>query len=61
VIHGRLIDTAADVLPTHDDQASAPWWLLPADAGYLWRYVTHHLCQGGRSDELAIWCVICGG
>jgi len=49
---GRLIDAAADLLPTHDEHASAPWWLLTADAGYLWRYTPHHLHQASRLDEL---------
>jgi NB-ARC domain/WD domain, G-beta repeat/APAF-1 helical domain len=51
--HRRLIDAAASRLPAHDDDASAPWWLLPADAGYLWRYVPYHLDKAGQIDELA--------
>jgi WD40 repeat protein len=51
-VHGRLIDAAAALLSANDDHA-APWWLLPADAGYLWRYVPHHLHEAGRLDDLA--------
>jgi hypothetical protein len=52
-VHGRLISAAAGLLPADEENASAPWWLLAADAGYLWRYVPHHLHQAGRADELA--------
>jgi WD40 repeat protein len=52
-VHERLINAAAGVLPAADEHASTSWWLLPIDAGYLWRYVPHHLHQAGRVDELA--------
>jgi WD40 repeat protein len=55
-VHLRLLDAAAGLLPahddTHDDHAGLAWWLLPAEAGYLWRYVPHHLHQADRTDEL---------
>jgi WD40 repeat protein len=51
-VHERLINAAAALLPTNDDYAP-PWWLLPTDAGYLWRYVPHHLHHAGRIEELA--------
>jgi WD40 repeat protein len=50
-VHRRLLDAAAGLLTTRDEPAS--WWQLPADAGYLWRYLPHHLHQAGRTDELA--------
>jgi WD40 repeat protein len=52
-VHRKLIDAAAGLLPVHDEYSSAPWWLLTADAGYLWRYVPYHLHQAGGVDELA--------
>jgi WD40 repeat protein len=52
-VHGRLINAAAGLLPAHEDHSGVPWWLLPADAGYLWRYVPHHLHQAGLIDDLA--------
>lgn len=30
-----------------------PWWLLPQEAGYLWRELGYHLAEAGRGDELA--------
>jgi WD40 repeat protein len=53
VVHRRLIDAATALLPAHDEHANAPWWLLPADAGYLWRYAPYHLHHASRVDELA--------
>ncbi|MEE3922008.1 hypothetical protein V2I01_38310 [Micromonospora sp. BRA006-A] len=29
-----------------------PWWLLPDDMPYLWRYLPFHLRRAGRLDEL---------
>jgi hypothetical protein len=52
-VHRRLVDAAAGLLPTRDEHATAPWWRLDPDAGYLWRYVPHHLHQAGQVDELA--------
>ncbi len=33
--------------------ASRPWWLLPANADYLWRNLCWHLAAAGLLDELA--------
>jgi WD40 repeat protein len=52
-VHRRLTDAAADLLPAHDGRTPVPWWLLPADAGYLWRYLPHHLHKAERASELA--------
>ncbi|MBS2965827.1 hypothetical protein KGA66_22440 [Actinocrinis puniceicyclus] len=41
---GPLPRTATD--PT-------PWWLLPDEADYLWRYLGHHLAESGQRAELA--------
>ncbi len=51
-VHRRLTGTAAAVLPHRDERAPVAWWLLPADAGYLWRYLPHHLDQAGQGGEL---------
>ena len=29
-----------------------PWWTLPGDAEYLWRFVGYHLAAAGRTDEV---------
>ncbi|GIH29729.1 hypothetical protein Aph01nite_80390 [Acrocarpospora phusangensis] len=50
-VHRRLVDAAAGLLPSHPEPTS--WWLLPADADYLWRYLPHHLKQAGRTGELS--------
>ncbi|MGH4011174.1 MAG: NB-ARC domain-containing protein [Pseudonocardiaceae bacterium] len=52
-VHRRLIAAAAELLPTSDERASEPWWLLPVDAGYLWRYLPYHLHAAGCADALA--------
>ena len=49
--HQRLVDAAAALAPAH--QPPLPWWLLPADAAYLWRYLPYHLHHGGRDEDLA--------
>ena len=66
--HAALIDAArSQVVP---DRAASqlrrvegigagtgtPWWLLPADAQYLWRYLTYHLKASDRTDELRDIC-----
>jgi WD40 repeat protein len=51
-VHRRLVDAARGLLPAHAEHMGTPWWLLPADAGYLWRYLPHHLRQASRTDEL---------
>jgi len=53
LVHRRLIAAAARMLPTHDDGEPVPWWHLPANAGYLWRFLPHHLYEAGMSGELA--------
>ncbi|GAA5071577.1 hypothetical protein GCM10023319_02910 [Nocardia iowensis] len=50
--HSRLVDAAAGQLPGHEPDTCPPWWLLSADADYLWRYVPYHLHHAGRDDEL---------
>ncbi|MGH3694419.1 MAG: hypothetical protein ACRDRX_10630 [Pseudonocardiaceae bacterium] len=51
-VHRRLTAAAVDLLPAFED-TGAPWWLLPAHAGYLWRYLPYHLHQAGHDDALA--------
>jgi APAF-1 helical domain len=50
--HQRLVDAAGALVPAHD-QPPVPWWLLPADAAYLWRYLPYHLHHGRRDEDLA--------
>jgi WD40 repeat protein len=50
-VHRRLADATAGLLPAGDEPVS--WWLLPDDAGYLWRYLPYHLREAGRDHELA--------
>jgi len=51
-VHQRLVDAAAALVPAHD-RPPVPWWLLPTDAAYLWRYLPYHLHRGGRDEDLA--------
>ncbi|MEU8154195.1 NB-ARC domain-containing protein [Micromonospora sp. NPDC048986] len=50
VAHGRLVDAAAHEL--HSEEGVTPWWLLPDDARYLWRYLPYHLHRAGRPADL---------
>ena len=52
-VHRRLTGSAAALLPHRDEQAPVAWWLLPAEADYLWRYLPHHLHHAGQAGELA--------
>ncbi|MGH3694763.1 MAG: NB-ARC domain-containing protein [Pseudonocardiaceae bacterium] len=51
-VHRRLTAAAAELLPI-SERSSTPWWLLPAHAGYLWRYLPSHLHKAGQDDALA--------
>ncbi|MGH3811331.1 MAG: NB-ARC domain-containing protein, partial [Pseudonocardiaceae bacterium] len=51
-VHRRLTAAASKLLSAFE-QTSAPWWLLPVHAGYLWRYLPYHLHKAGQSDALA--------
>jgi NB-ARC domain/Domain of unknown function (DUF4062)/APAF-1 helical domain len=51
-VHRRLITAAAGLLPADDVVKPTPWWLLPADADYLWRFLPYHLHEAGASDEV---------
>lgn len=50
-VHRRLASAAAGLLPAQDEPVS--WWLLPDNAGYLWRYLPYHLRAAGQDHELA--------
>jgi WD40 repeat protein len=52
-VHRRLVTAAAGLLPAAGERGSRPWWLLPEEAGYLWRFVPHHLGEAGHAGELA--------
>lgn len=43
----RLVETAAP------EEVPFPWWRLPPQQHYLWRYLCYHLDEGGIRDELA--------
>jgi WD40 repeat protein len=52
-VHRRLVDAVAGLLPAGgDDGSRRPWWRLPGEAGYLWRFLPHHLHQARRFAEL---------
>jgi hypothetical protein len=53
--HQRLTTAGHGLLVSRDDQDGSPrpWWTLPPDAGYLWRYLPQHLARAGEHDELA--------
>jgi len=51
-VHRRLVRSAAALLPAARAGGPTPWWLLPGEAGYLWRFVPHHLREAGESGEL---------
>jgi WD40 repeat protein len=61
-VHRRLVDAAAGLLPVRgelghgtgpDRHGPTPWWTLPAEAGYLWRFLAYHLHGASRTDDLA--------
>jgi WD40 repeat protein len=49
--HRALVNEARTLLP--GAAGSTRWWLLPRDAGYLWRMLPHHLAGAGTTTELA--------
>ncbi len=61
--HQRLTTAASALLAPHDDKDGRPrpWWTLSPDASYLWRHLPQHLAEADEHEELAPWCVICGG
>ncbi|MBV9013994.1 MAG: hypothetical protein JO272_18460, partial [Pseudonocardiales bacterium] len=52
-VHRRLVDAALGLLPADDSSGTASWWLLPAEFGYLLRFLPYHLHEAGRSEEAA--------
>ncbi|WP_322769738.1 DUF4062 domain-containing protein [Frankia sp. Cr1] len=52
-VHRRFVTATAGLLPAPDAQGRTPWWLLPAEAGYLWRFLAYHLHEAGMLDEVA--------
>jgi WD domain, G-beta repeat/APAF-1 helical domain len=52
-VHRRLVAAAAELVPAAEERAGKPWWLLPEDAGYLWRYLPYHLQEAGCVQALA--------
>lgn len=52
-VHRRLVTAAATLIPIHGLAGPTAWWLLPADAGYLWRFLPYHLSEARAFDEVA--------
>ncbi len=52
VVHRRLVAAAAGLLPAHGDGDPTPSWQLPDDAGYLWRFLPHHMHEAGMGNDL---------
>ncbi|GAB4586621.1 NB-ARC domain-containing protein [Nocardia sp. IFM 10818] len=50
--HAQLVDAVSTQLPAHGPGAPQPWWLLPANIDYLWRYLPYHLHHARRDDLL---------
>ncbi|MFF3655966.1 WD40 repeat domain-containing protein [Streptomyces olivochromogenes] len=50
--HQRLT-AASTALLAHHDGAPRPWWTMPADSNYLWRYLPYHLAAANQHEELA--------
>ena len=48
--HRRLVAVAAQLLPS--GTSGSPWWELPDNADYLWRYLPYHLKQAELAHEL---------
>lgn len=51
-VHRRLITAASALLGGAAEIGLRPWWTLPVDAEYLWRYLPQHLAAAGELDEL---------
>jgi hypothetical protein len=51
--HRRLLNAAKELLPNLNENGATAWWRLPASAGYLWRFLTHHLHEADQPGELA--------
>ncbi|WP_406356412.1 NB-ARC domain-containing protein [Streptomyces sp. NBC_00658] len=55
-VHRRLAIAASGLLPPHiegSEDRPRPWWTLPANANYLWRYLPQHLAAADEDEELA--------
>ncbi|MCX5602951.1 NB-ARC domain-containing protein [Streptomyces phaeochromogenes] len=50
--HRRLTAASAALLARHDG-VPRPWWTMPPDSNYLWRYLPYHLAAGDQHEELA--------
>ncbi|WP_328399511.1 DUF4062 domain-containing protein [Nocardia sp. NBC_00403] len=51
--HARLIIAVRARLLPSEETPPTPWWLLPAEDSYLWRFVPYHLAEAHLIDELA--------
>ncbi|MFE5819901.1 NB-ARC domain-containing protein [Streptomyces sp. NPDC056479] len=49
----RRLTSAATTLLAHHNNEPRPWWTMPTDANYLWRYLPYHLAASGQQEELA--------
>ena len=52
-VHARLVLVAREFLLPPHDPTSTPWWLLPANESYLWRFLPYHLAEARQMDQLA--------
>lgn len=52
-VHRRLVEAAEGLLPPHDEADHTPWWLLPDNADYLWRFLAFHIREGLGAEELS--------
>jgi hypothetical protein len=60
-VHGRLIDAAASLLPAQDNDARAPWWLLPATPVTCGAICPIISTRPAESTSWPTWSATCGG
>ncbi|WP_424535601.1 NB-ARC domain-containing protein [Sphaerisporangium viridialbum] len=48
--HELMVRVAREAL-VGEGTPDIPWWTLPADDAYLWRYLPHHMAEAGRVAE----------
>jgi WD40 repeat protein len=53
-VNQRLLATLSGTFRATGDQADPPpWWDLPSDLQYFWRYLAYHLREAGNNKNLA--------
>ncbi|MFF5077948.1 NB-ARC domain-containing protein, partial [Actinoplanes sp. NPDC000266] len=53
-LHGRFLDSAADLLLPAASRSTRAWWDLPAGHDFLARHLARHLHGARRQEELAM-------